>query len=325
MKGLILKIENNEAYIMNNDGSFKTIPALSNWQVGQVVSLKQKSAVINNIKRVASIAACFILLVVGGLYLWNEPVAYVDVAVNPNVELVSNRFDRIISVDGLNDDGKKLIENASIKGLTVNEAYLKLLDLLNWSGYLSKIDAKINLDVSHNNESARVKLQNLLTDLTNGFISQHSLGCGFDSNAMPIPDYMDIHHGNGSEHKKKPKHNEGNSSAPPNTHKNDNEHGRHDNEYNTTPSSSHKPEDKNENHNEAPKQEHNEVPASNHNIETPKSTSSNNHKSNDKESVAQHNETPTVNQEEETQKANTSPTVSNNDSHDSGHKSDKHD
>lgn len=223
MKGLILKIENDKTYVMCNNGSYITVPACSEWQIGQVITLEKQNIVTKYRKRIlsATAAACFAFLFLGGLYFWNAPVAYIDVTVNPEVEFTLNRFERIIAVEGLNEDGKNLIGDISFIGSTIDEAYLNLLNLLNQNGYLSTTDATIWLDVSHDKISTREKLDDVLTDLTAGYLDQYQLHCGFHSQTMGISDHENNnHHEESSDDEYMPENNSSNGTS--NHHNSDN-------------------------------------------------------------------------------------------------------
>mgnify|MGYP006964182038 CR=1 FL=1 len=59
-----------------------------------------------NYKRVLSVAACLLLLFLGGRQFYFIPTVKISIDINPSMELGVNRFDRIVSVEGYNDDGK---------------------------------------------------------------------------------------------------------------------------------------------------------------------------------------------------------------------------
>ncbi len=58
----------------------------------------------------ACAAACLMLLLAGGRWLYLTPTAEIDIDINPSIQLGVNRFDRIISV---NDNSPKKLVNAS--------------------------------------------------------------------------------------------------------------------------------------------------------------------------------------------------------------------
>ena len=62
-------------------------------------------------RRAAVLAAGLVLLCfIGGSWIFMTPTAYISIDINPSLELGINRFDRIVSVDGYNEDGDDLAE-----------------------------------------------------------------------------------------------------------------------------------------------------------------------------------------------------------------------
>ena len=61
-------------------------------------------------RRTAVLAAGLVLLFfIGGSWIFMTPTAYISIDINPSLELGINRFDRIVSVDGYNEDGDALM------------------------------------------------------------------------------------------------------------------------------------------------------------------------------------------------------------------------
>lgn len=75
----------------------------------------------------AACAAC-LLLTLGSLWLYFTPTAYISVDVNPSLELTVNRFDRVIAVEGRNDDGAALAESLHVRFLNYAQALEQVLD-----------------------------------------------------------------------------------------------------------------------------------------------------------------------------------------------------
>ena len=74
-------------------------------------------------RRFAAAAACSLLVfLAGGSYLFFTPTVFISVDVNPSLELGINRFDRIVSVIGYNEDGRALADNLSIKYMDYTDA-----------------------------------------------------------------------------------------------------------------------------------------------------------------------------------------------------------
>lgn len=76
-----------------------------------------------------SAAAC--LLVIFCLGLWKvyfTPVSVISIDINPSLELELNRFDRVISVEGYNEDGQALASSLSVRFLNYQDALEEILN-----------------------------------------------------------------------------------------------------------------------------------------------------------------------------------------------------
>ncbi len=93
------------------------------------------------IPRYAVLLACLLLLFAGGGYsrkLFLTPVSYVDIDINPSVELQLNRFGRVIQSNSYNEDGAVLLASLNLKYKSYDDALLLLVDALNDAGYMRK-------------------------------------------------------------------------------------------------------------------------------------------------------------------------------------------
>lgn len=73
-------------------------------------------------------AACMLLVLFGGRWLYFTPTAKISIDINPSIELSINRFDRVISVDGFNADGQALSNALDIKYKNYGEAIEQILN-----------------------------------------------------------------------------------------------------------------------------------------------------------------------------------------------------
>lgn len=73
-------------------------------------------------------AVCTVLLLFAGIVLYFTPTARIDVEINPSLELGINLFDKVVSVNPLNDDGKTLIQTLDIKFAGYDEALQQIIN-----------------------------------------------------------------------------------------------------------------------------------------------------------------------------------------------------
>lgn len=76
----------------------------------------------------AAACACLLLALLGGRWLYFTPTARISIDVNPSIELSVNRLDRVILVDGLNDDGRALSESLDVTHMNYAAAVRTVLE-----------------------------------------------------------------------------------------------------------------------------------------------------------------------------------------------------
>lgn len=99
-----------------------------------------------------------VLLGAGGYagYSWMlAPVSYVSIDVNPSVELVLNRIDRVVSTAAYNPEGEKLLDGLSLRGKTYMQAIEQIAASDVIKKYLSS-DEELVLTVAADGKKERV-------------------------------------------------------------------------------------------------------------------------------------------------------------------------
>ena len=82
-------------------------------------------------RALAAAVACLILALAGGggYWMYFTPTAAISVDVNPSLELEVNRFDRVIGVEGFNQEGQALAQQLSVTHLPYEQAVEQVLAL----------------------------------------------------------------------------------------------------------------------------------------------------------------------------------------------------
>ena len=139
MKAIIFSHENDGSYVMDQDGCFRFVRGYASQPVGTEIELKTQSPV--TFMRVASAAACFILVVSISIFawLWNATSYYIYIDINPSVELRINGVGRIRSASPLNDDGEALLSGLNLRG-TAEDAVVSLIEAAKQKNILSATD-----------------------------------------------------------------------------------------------------------------------------------------------------------------------------------------
>ena len=178
MTYLVMECHPGYAVVLDQTGRFLKVANL-NYQVGETVSLviectaEEEPVTIHSLRRrrillsAASLAASFFLAVLGTWHVCLTPYGAVRIQINPDLKLTVNRLDYVISADGLNDDGLRLLDGYWFRGQKLEQASDDLADRAMEMGYLKEGgQILLTLESSHENWIAKTE-DRLLTELEN--------------------------------------------------------------------------------------------------------------------------------------------------------------
>lgn len=78
--------------------------------------------------RLVPVAACLVLAVLAGNWLYFTPTVEISIDINPSIELGVNRFDRVVTVTGYNADGQALLDTLEVQNLDYNDAVEQIIN-----------------------------------------------------------------------------------------------------------------------------------------------------------------------------------------------------
>lgn len=149
VKGLVMEIKKDAVIIMTGDGDFiKAKKPSHSFSPGEEITSEMYKGRINIFKYTA-IAAAILLILIPFTYLKQAyaTVAYVNIDINPSLEMGINRYNKINSIIPLNDDAAILIESLSLKGLDIEEGLRRVISGAKDMGYI-KDDAINNIEIA---------------------------------------------------------------------------------------------------------------------------------------------------------------------------------
>jgi hypothetical protein len=163
VKGIVLKASNNRATVLTDQGEFKEVKIHGFIQEGEVW---QDSPML--MWKYACAAAVILMLLVGGIDFFSVSAS---AKISPGIELGLNRWDRVISVKALNNNGKQIIESLDLRGKKVEEAIEELT-----SKKLEKSNTKkpviTIVTKKSNNEKAEQRIKEKINSKIQGIIEK---------------------------------------------------------------------------------------------------------------------------------------------------------
>lgn len=167
MEYLVMECGLSYAVVMDQDGRILKVPNLG-YTVGQslkdVVLLPERperqQVLHKRIARWSALAACLCLLLLGS-WVWQSPIGTVRMQINPDVQLSVNRFDRVVALEGLNEDGTALIDGYRAYGQEMKTVSDELADRAMELGYLAD-GGQITLTVDSERDDWKTAAEELL-------------------------------------------------------------------------------------------------------------------------------------------------------------------
>ncbi|NLK28020.1 MAG: anti-sigma factor domain-containing protein [Clostridiales bacterium] len=161
MKAVVVEIKKNYAAVLSDNGCILKVKN-NNYEIGQVIYINNKEKSIR--KKILTFAAsAAALLILGtGTWAYAAPYSYVSLDVNPSIEFTVNRFDRVLRVKAVNDDGEELLKDINLSDLkneTINNALSATIEQISAAGYFEgDIEAGLIIATSAKNTAKAEKL-----------------------------------------------------------------------------------------------------------------------------------------------------------------------
>ncbi|MFA6308697.1 MAG: anti-sigma factor domain-containing protein [Clostridia bacterium] len=169
MKAIIAEINKNYAIAIFENGDFKKIKPKAFYSVGAVVDLSSvKNFKFHTKTKFVSVAAALIFVFALSIstYAYFRPYNYINIDINPSVEVVTNMFNKTIGIKALNDDGKKILSTIRYSSDNVDECVKLILDLAILHGYLPPVKSNaVMITVSNNDNNSTENLNEKLENL----------------------------------------------------------------------------------------------------------------------------------------------------------------
>jgi len=142
LKAVIVEIKDSLVAVLTDDGRIISVKN-NNYEIGQVIQMSTPK--IRFTKKITAFAASAAALVVFGVGSWAyaSPYTYVSLDVNPSIEYTVNRFDRVLRVTAVNDDGEEILKKISLDNLDNKTIQAALAETVNQISELGYFDGTI--------------------------------------------------------------------------------------------------------------------------------------------------------------------------------------
>lgn len=123
-------------------------------------------------------ATAALILVLGSVFgyqLFVQPVSIIGFDVNPSVQLMVNRMDRVTSAVPANEEAQAILADMDLKNVELNVAVNALIGSMLKHGYISEISNSILITVDNNDSQKGAQLQQRLNEEVSSLLSSLSV------------------------------------------------------------------------------------------------------------------------------------------------------
>ncbi|ENH98406.1 hypothetical protein J416_00424 [Gracilibacillus halophilus YIM-C55.5] len=143
--GTVVDVGEKQIVLLDDDGSFHNVPRPNHSfpLIGERYMHKVKRTPIMSFSKWGISVASFAVILFVAFMQWpfvdrdHEPAYLLAVDINPSIELQLNQEFEVIDVSGVNQDGKKIIEEMTFNHRNIDQAIEQVVEQLKQSGYLS--------------------------------------------------------------------------------------------------------------------------------------------------------------------------------------------
>lgn len=158
MKVVIVEIKDKHVAALCADGRIIKMKN-KHYMIGQEINMKSS----NNIMKFAASAAAALVVFAVPAWAYLTPYSYVSIDVNPSIEFSLNRFDKVLSIKAVNDDGQEILEHIDLNELKnddINEAVKEVVKEIKDSGFFSGEESGLVVAASSKTEEKTNALKN---------------------------------------------------------------------------------------------------------------------------------------------------------------------
>ncbi|MEG1813920.1 MAG: hypothetical protein RR337_11570 [Clostridia bacterium] len=170
-RGVIIELAAGSARLLDSTGAVRSVPAQAAWRVGDVVTVpRQKS---RRARWLGLVAVLMLAIGIGGgAGAYFLPYSLVSLDVNPSLELKLNRFDRVVDVRALNEQGMACLNLTAVKNLSCDEALTALFEGDYLRNYLSEA-AYVTLTVQGGSQDKQASLLGVVNQTVDTVCAQN--------------------------------------------------------------------------------------------------------------------------------------------------------
>lgn len=160
-KGIVLGKHKNKCIVLTTNGVFKTLSITKPVEVGEEIFWEEKSreSVFSWKSYIAMVVAASIFFVIAFNFLNPlkigplKAAAYVAYELNPGIEMSINQKGKVLTAEGLNEEGKLIVNSVSLLNKNIEKAVMLITEQAIALGYFNINDNFIVISMTNLDEA----------------------------------------------------------------------------------------------------------------------------------------------------------------------------
>ncbi len=166
MKGIILEADKQKIIVLDESGQFTELVAYGKkYTVGEEITIPARKNHFSG--RFVALAASLMILVTSGAGFgaYYYPQGYINIDVNPSIEISYNIFERVIRARGLNQEGQDIVKQlGELKNQKIDYAVKQFIDEIEEQGYIDNTDDHLALITINGNDPDNSIMESIVDD-----------------------------------------------------------------------------------------------------------------------------------------------------------------
>lgn len=180
MRAVVVDIKNGYAALLQDDGTVVR-KRNENYSIGDVVVIRKKS--LTGKFKVAAAAAMFFIIASVGVAAYETPYYYVSMDVNPGIIMEVNIFEKVISIEAVNEDAQAIMDGLEIRNKGIETALCNAVERIEEEGYFEN-NNDIIIAASCKNEGKADRLALRLQERIENEVQEKGIEADVDSRGV---------------------------------------------------------------------------------------------------------------------------------------------
>ncbi|MBN2259187.1 MAG: anti-sigma factor domain-containing protein [Clostridiales bacterium] len=175
MKGIVIEILEDNLILLNEEGEFiESKKSSFNYQIGDEISYEMKDHSRNMMSRYIAMAASILIFFTSGVGFaaYYTPYGYINIDINPSMEITYNRFERVLNIRGVNQEGIEIVDKLdNYRHQSVEIAVKDIINDVEEMGYFIENVENIVLITVNDKHSNETIVDGIVVDITDNLVA----------------------------------------------------------------------------------------------------------------------------------------------------------